>query len=283
MTTRTSTLRPGLLVSLNTSLRGNVSYDKTDLDNAREGDTATAEWNTKRTIADVNEFEAAKKVVGKACNLIRGVCAKSMFGLLCPEGDSDILDEKIAEAQALVDEFNASAKLTRVHVYCMTGRIAADDVQAVKKISSEVRSLMADMETGLKNLDVQMVREAANKAKSVGAMLTPDAEGRVTKAIELARTAARKIVKAGEEGSVEIDRVAIRKIAEQRNSFLDLDESEEIQKPTAKTRRVDLSAEEEAYNAENIARGKEIDRKRRKADREATPANPNDVIPQLED
>ena len=240
MTMRTSTLRPGLLVSLSTSLRGNVSYDKTDLDNERDGVTEMVAWRTDRRIADVKEFEAAKKVVGKAQNIIRSVCVKSMFGLLCPESDEDVLEEKVTEAQALVDEFNAKAKLTRVHVYCMTGHIASDDVKAVKKISAEVRSLMADMETGLKNLDVQMVREAANKAKSVGQMLTPDAEGRVTKAIELARSAARKIVKAGEEGSVEIDRLAIRKIAEQRNSFIDIDEPVEMQKPTARVGSVDL-------------------------------------------
>jgi len=117
------------------------------------------------------------------------------------------------------------------------------------------------MEEGLKNLDVKTVREAAIKAKSLGQMLTPDAEGRVIKAIEVARQAANRISKAGEEATVEIDRSAIRKIAEQRTSFLDLDGPVEVQKPTAKkTRAVDLSDEDKSYNEENRKRGKEIDK-----------------------
>lgn len=240
MTLRTSTLRPGLLVSFNTSLRGNVSYDKQDLDHEQIDGVDVSEWNTKRTISDVKEFEAAKKVIGKAKSLVRGVCAKSLFGLLCPEADEDVLNEKILEAQQLVDEFNSKARLTRLHIYCMTGRVASDDVQAVKKINSEIRGLMADMEVGLKNLDVSVVRDAATRAKSVGQMLTPDAEGRVTKAVEIARKAASAIIKAGDDAAVEIDTVAIRKIKEQRTSFLDMDDVEEVKKPVTRAKRVDV-------------------------------------------
>lgn len=239
----TSTLRPGLLVSFSTSLRGNVHYDKLDLDSEKNADTEITKWTTERTIADVKEFAKAKKVITTVNGLVRGVCAHSMFGMLCPESDEDLLNERLAEAQQIVDQFNAKARLTRVQIFCMTGRVAADDVEAVKKINSEIRQLMGDMAVGLKTLDVKMVREAATKAKSVGQMLTPDAEGRVTKAIELARSAARKIVKAGDDGAVEIDKFAIRKITEQRNSFLDLSDDVEMQTPKAKVRRVDLTAE----------------------------------------
>lgn len=242
MTMQTSTLRPGLLVSLKTSTRGNVSYEKLDLD-LETGTSELKKWETTRTIADVEEFERAKKARSGAVSIIRKVCAWSAFGLLCPESDKDDLETAITEAKQLIEDFNATAEMTRVHVYVMVGRIAADDVEAVKAINSEVRDLMADMERGLKNLDVQAVRQAAQKAKSLGQMLTPDAEGRVMKAVELARKAASDIVKAGDDAAVEIDTRAIRKIAEQRSSFLDMDDVEQVQKPkTRQSRRVDIDA-----------------------------------------
>lgn len=244
MTIQTSTLRPGLLVSLKTSTRGNVSYEKRDLEDSKLENVELKKWETSRTISDLDEWERSKKARSAASIAVRKVCAWSAFGLLCPESDKDDLDAAIAEARRIVEEFNATAAMTRLHVFVMVGKIAADDVEAVRAINSEVRDLMRDMEEGLKNLDVKTVRDAAQKAKSLGQMLTPDAEGRVTKAVELAREAAKKIVKAGDEGTVEIDKRAIRKIAEQRTSFLDLDGPVEVQKPTAKkTRAVDLAVD----------------------------------------
>lgn len=243
MTMQTSTLRPGLLVSLKSSTRGNVSYEKTDLEYANEENTELKKWQTARTISDLDEFERAKKQLSLAYRAVRTVCTHSAFGLLCPESDRDELEAGIAEARRLVDEFNASAELTRIHVYVMVGRIAADDVEAVRAINSEVRDMMRDMETGLKNLDVKVVRDAATKAKQLGAMLTPQAQGRVQAAVELAREAAKKIVKAGDEATVAIDKKAIRKIAEQRVAFLDLDDATEIQTPKVRARAVDLVQE----------------------------------------
>src|SRR5262249_46513243 len=94
----TSTLRPGFLVSLKTSTRGNVAYDKRDIerDHLVKG-KRVAKWETTRQIADPDEFERAQKVRAKACSLIRGVCAQSDFGLLCPEDKGDQLAKAIAE------------------------------------------------------------------------------------------------------------------------------------------------------------------------------------------
>jgi len=105
----------------------------------------------------------------------------------------------------------------------LTGRIAPDDVEAVRAINSEVRDLMESMADGIDKLDVERVRDAANKARGLSGMLTPDAQDRIAVAIATARSAARKIVAAGEQAAVEIDRTAIRKIEEARTSFLDLD------------------------------------------------------------
>src|SRR5262249_16783864 len=151
------TLRPGLLVSLKTSIRGNIRYDHRDiaLDHLTEDGSQLARWETERTISDPAEFEAATKVRSKVRSVISGVCALSAFGLLCPENSTNDLDTAITEARRLAEEFNATAKLTRVRFDVLAGLIAPDDVGAVRAINSEVRELLADMDEGVRNFDVK--------------------------------------------------------------------------------------------------------------------------------
>jgi hypothetical protein len=163
--------------------------------------------------------------------------------LLCPETAEPELEAAIAEARRLAEAFNEEATLSRISVYVITGRIAQDDVEAVRAINSEVRDLLADMSKGIENLDVKRVREAASKAKGLGSMLSGEAEARVQIAIDTARSAARQIVKAGETASQEIDTRAIRKITEARTAFLDLSDADEIAAPTVEARGIDLEPE----------------------------------------
>ena len=245
MTINTSTLRPGLLVSLKTSIRGNVQYVRRDvkvekklLKNGEEH----AKWETERTIANKAEHELACQTRSQCRMAIVRPCAQSAFGLLCPEALADELEAGIKESNKLVAEFNATAELTRLSVYVITGKIAQDDVEAVKAINSEVRDLLQTMEEGLKNLDAKAVREAAGKAKQIGSMLSTEAETKVRIAIDAARASAKSIAKAGEQASLVVDTIAIKKIAQQRTAFLDLGEAQEIASPrAAKSRAVDLT------------------------------------------
>ena len=237
------TLRPGLLVSLNTSIKGNIHYQKVDLEGAHVDSNGEqrARWETTRVITDPDEHEAAVKVRGQIAYLVRSICAKSAFGLLCPESNADKLTEAIRESRVLADEFNAEASLTRVSVNVIFGRIAQDDVEAVKAISEEIRSLMEDMQNGLQQLDVKAVRDACNRARGLDDMLSDEAKGRLDVAVEAARSAARRIVKAGETVGLEIDRQAIAKIDLARTSFLDLDiEAASLRSPEMSGRAVDM-------------------------------------------
>lgn len=237
-----STLRPGLLVSLKTSLQGNVAYTRRDIeaDHIEEDGTLRAKWETDRIIENPEEHDRAVKVRSKARSLITTVCSPSNFGLLCPERDREKLTDAMAAAREVIDTFNREATVTQVSVYLIVGRVAADDVEAVRAINSEISDLLTMMERGLQKLDVEAVRDAANRARALSSMLSPEAAEKAKKAIEVARSAARRIVKAGEAAIQEIDEATLRTIRQSRTAFLDLDDQETIQVPTVIARAIDL-------------------------------------------
>lgn len=251
MALTSSTIRPGLLVSLKTQIVGNVSYAKTVLDEGHIAETDVektdqtapiiSRWETEKRIENPEEHEMATKTRSQARALITGVCAASSFGLLCPENRATDLEQALESAKALIEQFNAQAKNSRINIYMVTGRIAPDDVEAIRAISSEVRDLMRDMEQGIAKLDVEAVRAAANKARGVASMLSPAMQTRVKDAIDSARKVAREIVKAGEQAAVEIDKNALEKIKDARTAFLDIDMADaEIAVPQHDARAVDF-------------------------------------------
>lgn len=239
-----STLRPGLLVGLKSHVRGGVNYDKRIIEEEHitEGGAKKGKWETERTIEDPVENEAAGKARGEACRIIRSICSQTAFGLLCSEDNAAKLDEAIRDAQKVAEEFNMKAKLARVEISVITGRIAADDVRAVKAINEEVRGLMADMETAIKNCDPAAMRKAASEAKALGAMLSDDARERVRVAVDAARGAATRLNRLGEQAAAELNRKEILNIRQARTAFLDV-ESEEVKvaRPKARGRAVDAA------------------------------------------
>jgi hypothetical protein len=236
------TLRPGLLISLKSSVTGNAKYIPHERTvRIDEDGKEITEIETTRVIADPKEYKRAGEARSKARSIINSVCVGSNFGLLCPERDKEKLDKALVDARKVVDEFNATSELTHVSVYAMIGKIASDDVEAVRAINSEVSDLLGQMEQGLKNLDVKVIRDAANKATQVGQMLTPDAAERVTKAIDAVRSSARQIVKAGEQAAQEIDLNALRAVNNARTAFLDLDDAKAVAAPKQDARALDLA------------------------------------------
>ena len=82
-------------------------------------------------------------------------------------------------------------------------------------------------------------------------MLNPKYSELVSEAIDAARSAARKIVKAGETAAVEVDRLALNKIRSARTEFLDLSEAPaEVAAPVQASRALDLEPEEAAWQRE---------------------------------
>lgn len=240
---KSSTLRPGLLVSLSTTIKGgNVSYSKRTLEGARtvEDGAIHESWQTDKLVRNPDELEAGKVARGKARQAITRHCSWSAFGLLCPTANKDELEAGIKEAREIAETFNATATDSRLGVYTITGQIADNDAEALRAINSELTELLTAMEQGVQTLDVKVIRDAASRAQGLGQMLSPEAEARMKVAVDAARKAARTIVKAGESAAVEVDRIAIRRIQESRLAFLDLDEAQEVKTPEVQGRALDF-------------------------------------------
>lgn len=224
-----TTLRPGVLVSIKTSVTGNASSTKEAIEpehKTRSGATR-AVWNTTRIIADADEYKKAEAVRLQARVMVVQVCNKTPSGfLLCPENQIEKLTLTIAEAERKVAEFNRRARLTRVSFYPFTTQIVQDDVKAVRAIKSDVRELIKEMAAGIKECKPQDARKAASNLKRVVGMLPANIAEKAKSAIDAARAAATKLVKAGEDAAEAIDREAIKKINQARTAFLDTDEDE---------------------------------------------------------
>ena len=245
----TTIIRPGLMVSVKSTVTGGIHYEKKNL--TEEGNVA--EWTTRRTTDDPLEHERAIKARGAARTLVTRLCASTAFGLLCPQDGEAELDAAITQARTMAREFNATSNYTQIGFRVMKGRIAATDQEAAKAIGEEVRELIEQMSASIDKLDPTAMREAATKAKQLATMLSPEQAAQVGEAIEAVRKAARQVVKRVEKGGedaavvlLDIQRGAIEKA---RIAFLDLDSDvvEVAPLPTVAAQRfADLEEDDEA-------------------------------------
>lgn len=246
---KTSVLKPGYLVSLKSALKGGVTYRRIDIETEHTDDAGAlvARWETEREIPDPDEFNRATIARNKARLVVASVCCPSSFGLLCPISKEGELFDAIAEARKIAAEHNETTTRTRVDIYALVGRVAQDDAEAARAIGAEIRDLLEQMAAGIKNADPAAIREAANKARGIGGMLSADVAGQVSAAIIEAREAARAIVrrveKAGETAATVVSQMSVQRIEAARFSFLDLDESTaEVKTEAPAARGLDLPA-----------------------------------------
>jgi hypothetical protein len=238
------TLRPGLLVSMFTSVKGNVSYHDIDRDVVRMDRTEVTDIHTRKQVNDVDEQEAAIKQRTKIRGLILKHCVATAFSnsLICPNNKEEDLREAVEEARRLADEFNATARTTRISFYVITGRIAQDDVETVRAIASEVRQLVDGMQAGVKALDPKMIRDNANKLTQVGKVLSPEATPRLQAAIKASRQVADKMSQVGQAAAKEVDRQALTRLKMARVQFLDIENSGGVEYVRPKNgRNIDLA------------------------------------------
>ncbi len=265
---KTSVLKPGYLVSLKTTLRGGVNYRRVDLETERTTDDGAlrAKWETTREIPDPDEYARAVQARSDARGFIVRECCASAFGMLCPTSNEGALQDAIQTARQCAADFNATARQSQIGVYVLIGRIAQDDAEAARAIGTEIKELLEQMQTGIREADPAAIREAANKARSLGGMLSLDVAGKVSQAIEEARRAARAIVarveKAGETAAAVVAECSTARIESARFAFLDLDEGAAVQTEAPAGRGIDLEPDAqpaaEAYAAPSIVRALEL-------------------------
>ncbi|MDH4172108.1 MAG: hypothetical protein OEW96_00325 [Betaproteobacteria bacterium] len=244
---RVSVLKPGLLVSLKTTVSGAVDYERTELEaeHVTADGSKVARWETLRNIPDPLEFDRATKARGLARSAVVSVCCSSSFGLLCPSDKEAELQAALTDAQRIVNDFNMSARRARVQVFVLMGRVADNDVEAARAIGAELRELMESMQAGIKAADPEAIREAATKARAIGGMLSEDAGRKVSEAIAQARKVARELVKrvqnAGEQAAVVVAQCNVEAIERARFAFLDLDANgQPVESIAAPARGLDL-------------------------------------------
>lgn len=251
MAFKASILRPGLLVAVSTEVRGNVKYERIELEEEHldEAGQAVSRWETGKAVADPEEHARAVKVRDKCRSLIRSVCAESAFGFLCPQADVEKLDAVILEANQLAAEFNGSARLSRVSFNVMVGEVAADDERAIKAMNEQARQVIAAMASGIESMDPKVIRANAERAKELGKMMSKAAGLKMEGAVKVAREVANEVakaVRAGEVAALEVDKDAINKLMEARTVFLDLEEAGEMKAPVMVGRAIELAPEAEA-------------------------------------
>lgn len=246
MPIKVSALLPGLLVHVSTSIKGNVSYYKSEETVTNENGVEISEWKTERTVIDPKEQKLATEVKSKARALVTGVCIPTEHGLLCPISKRDLLDASFDKARALVADFNRDAYTTTLKFNALAGYIAEDDASATRAITNEVRGLIEEMQAGVDGLDVERVREAAKRAKKIGNMLQPEMKASIDAAVKDVRAMATKMVEAGEQASTVIDAEVLNKLTAARTLFLDIEDAAEVAETTeTAARAIDLHVAED--------------------------------------
>jgi hypothetical protein len=104
---------------------------------------------------------------------------------------------------------------------------------------------MESIQAGIAAADPERIREAANKARAIGGMLSEDTGKQVSEAIAQARKVARELVKrvqgAGEQAAVVVAQCNVQAIERARFAFLDLEGQAPAQAMPMPARGLDLA------------------------------------------
>jgi hypothetical protein len=220
-------IQPGVLVALKTSIDGGARYTRQVLEHVQEGRADHQKVMVEREIPEVEEYEQAIKVRQWSMDRIRSRCIRTPFGLMVKEVDWPVLQDRIDEARAHVDQFNATSTLHRVRVNVVPGKVAHTEEEAVRSIREEIGELLEGLERATLAGDVKELRRRAAAAKDLGKMLEDNtaASGALAAAVTEARRIGRSIVKrvegAGEKLEAVLAEHSADTIARARHEFLD--------------------------------------------------------------
>lgn len=208
---RNTIIRPGFLIVLKTSLIGNISYHKQVLEREHiDADgSEKARWETQRVIGDREEHNAGRKAQADARVKITAICTNTAFGLLCPAEKEQELRQAIREAKEVEAAFNRSARLSRINVYTIVGKIEAERFDVVSAMAAEAKDLLGAIQAGIRNRNAGEIRTAANELRRLSDMFSENGRQKLQEALNAGRGAARKIVKTPEGPAHELEGQAL--------------------------------------------------------------------------
>jgi cytochrome c556 len=242
------TIRPGVFVHLKTSITGgNTTYTRTDLAveeetdgtpvvevvdaNGKKRKSKKRKWVTDSTTLDVEEAERASDVRTAASGLVNSVTYQTALGRTCRREDRATLEVMIAKAEEMVDNFNATATITRIGWYAVPINVEADDTRAMKMITQELGEMLKQMDKGITTFDVKKIRAIATQAQAAANALDAGTQEKVQAAVDQARkaanTIARRITKDGEDKAKVLQDIQRGLIEGARIAFLDMGEAPE--------------------------------------------------------
>jgi hypothetical protein len=193
MQEQTRVMRPGILVALKSRVSGGVEYQHSGVEEDEDG--KVKRWETTRVMEDPEERKAAGDALQKAVRLVNSLCTRTTFGLLCPVDREAELDAAVVQMREACRVWNAQATYSFIYASAIKGRIADNDEEALRAIVEEATEVLERMDKSLSDADLKQIRKAADDAKALSAMMTPESAGQLTAAYEAARRAARAITK----------------------------------------------------------------------------------------
>ena len=224
-------LKPGIVVNLKSSINGGVAYQRRELEAPEASDDVdVARWETTRITSDAGEHKRAVQIRSAALARIRSECYATRVGFLfCRPGREPELRKAVEDSREMIREFNATALHTRIAVFPLLIEFRDADETICRAIRDEMIVLLDDLERGVRDLDVDAIRRAANQAKRSGAILDGTQSRRVGAAISYARRTAREITRQIEDRGAALANAAFEArasfIRESRFAFLDMDDS----------------------------------------------------------
>lgn len=195
----TEALPEVLLVGGRISRSGPVTYEKEGEDTKVERTVVTTEERvrtTRRTIRDLEGYEAAVKLIGQLNSGLSKICITSLFGRLCRLDKEQELRDYIREARILAKKHNDSAlgRLHKVQVRLVPGFIAGDAERVAKGLVTEMQDLFTEMQGALDRNDVKAIRDVADRMREAAPVFKGKEQEKINAAIKSARKMARKLV-----------------------------------------------------------------------------------------
>lgn len=103
-------IAPGYIVINTSTSAGGVSYDRVVIDEEEQGSSVVTEYQTRKTIDNVELVKAIEHTVKDVDHTLRILCARTPFGHFVPTDKLPAVQAKVAEITARVDGLNAAAE-----------------------------------------------------------------------------------------------------------------------------------------------------------------------------